>query len=986
MSPHRSMHLKSVLLATSMLATVAAGAAMAQDAATPEAVEQVEVTGSRLGGGFVTPTPVTVTDSAAIQARAPTTISDVVNQLPQLRQTTGTTQAPRGNANGQNLVDLRGLGTNRTLVLIDGQRTVPTNIGGSVDINLIPTLLVDRVDVVTGGASAAYGSDAVAGVLNFRMKDHIDGIIGSVQYGESERGDNIEPAMSIAGGADLLHDRLHLVGGGDWSNNHGVGTIYSRPDLYGKQEACLVTNTAAQRAAGAPASSLVNGCTWSTQAAGTLIVGAKTATGAAFNGLNNVAFGPNGTPYNFQQGTLAGILMYGGAANPGDPHANPNGDLVLEAPHRRWTAYGKASYDINDDTSAYVQYMYGHGEATGLSTFHQETNIIVPVSGPYANPYVPAAIQAIANANNLSTITVGKQEEALGGYQFEQRDTTWRAAAGFKGKIFGDWSWDANYIHGESPQTTPLLTNVLEGNYLESIFAVAGPNGVPVCGPVGSNPNLAAGSIGAGRQGQVSAGCVPFNIFGTTLNVVPGNGRNFSVAGLGPSITNGNVGSPAAAQYFQHQTNSGFYYQQDVISANVRGTPFSLWAGPVSLALGIEHRREGGRSYTDFEGTNNYSLSNNGSNYSGSFEVTDGYVEVGVPLAKDLSWAQSLDADIAVRETGYSLFGNVTTFKAGLNWQPLDDLRFRATRSRDVREPSITDLDSTVSLGITASFNSASQHTSGPEYTATGGNPNLKPESADSTTIGVVYTPSSGWFEGLSASIDWFDVNIQKVITTVSNINIDSYCAQGIASYCALIVPGGGPGGGLLINSTPANLNQQKTNGMDFELSYHAPLDEWNLPGDLSIRWLTTWTDVLSTTSAVTYTDFAGSGIGGGVANWVSNMNITYALDGLVSNVQLRYTSDIRADATMIGPGQNGYSPALPNSVNINQFPAQVYVDLSEAYDIWSDHGQAVTLYGNVTNLFDKDPPSFAFVAFITGGDPYDLIGRTYKGGVRFKF
>lgn len=986
MSSHRNNHFRKILLATTMLAAGTVGIAHAQDAGTGDPVESVVVTGSRLGGGFVTPTPVTVTDSAAIAARAATTISDVVNQLPQLRQTTGTTQAPRGNSNGQNLVDLRGLGTNRTLVLIDGERIVPTNITGSVDINLIPTLLVDRVDVVTGGASAAYGSDAVAGVLNFRMKDHIDGVIGSVQYGESERGDNIEPAFSLAGGTDLLGGRLHLIGGGDFSNNHGVGTIYARPDLYGKQEACLVTNSAAARAAGAPASSLVNNCTWSTQAAGTLIVGAKTAAGAAYTGLNNVAFGPNGTPYNFQQGTLAGILMYGGPANTGDPHANPNGDLLLEAPHKRWTAYGKASFDIDNDTSAFVQYLYGHGEATGQSTFHQETNIIIPVSGPNANPFVPASIQAIANANNLSTITVGKQEEALGGYQFAQRDTTWRIAAGFKGKLFDDWSWDTTYIHGESPQSTPLLTNVLEGNYLQSIYAVAGPNGTPVCGSVASNPNFATGGIGAGRQSQVTAGCVPYNIFGTTLNIVPGNGKNFATAGLGPSIVNGNVGSLAAANYFQHQTNSGFYYQQDVITANLRGTPFSLWAGPVSVAMGIEHRREGGRSFTDAEGLANSSLSNNGSSYSGSFSVTDGYVEVGIPLAKDESWAQSLDADIAVRETGYSLFGNVTTFKAGLNWQPLDDLRFRATRSRDVREPSIMDLNATVSLGITASFNSASQHSSGPEYTATGGNPNLKPESADSTTIGMVWTPSSGWFTGFSGSIDWFDVNIQKVITTVSNINIDSYCAQGVASYCALIVPGGGPGGGLLINSTPANLNQQKTNGMDFEISYHAPLDEWNLPGDLNIRWLTTWTDVLSTTSAVTYTDFAGSGINGGVANWVSNMNITYALDGLVSNLQLRYTSDIRADATMIGPGQVGYSPTLPNSVNINQFPAQIYADLSESYDIWTDNNQVVTLYGNVTNLFDKDPPPFAFVAFITGGDPYDLLGRSYKAGVRFKF
>ncbi|HEY4276166.1 MAG TPA: TonB-dependent receptor [Rhizomicrobium sp.] len=985
--PQHFKRLKQALLATSMLAVGAPIAAHAQAiaAAAPENVEQVVVTGTRLSGGFTTPTPVTAVGTAEMENRAPTTISDIVNELPQLRQTTGTTQAPRGNSNGQNLVDLRGLGTNRTLVLIDGNRIVPTNIGGSVDINLIPTILVNRVDVVTGGASAAYGSDAVAGVINFVMKDHIDGVIGSMQYGESERGDNIEPAFSLAAGHAFLDGRLNLVGGGDFSDNHGVGTIYSRPDLYGKQQACLVSNTAAQRAAGnLPVSSLVTGCTWSTQAAGSLIVGAKTTGGASYTGLNNIAFGPNGVPYNFQQGTVASILMYGGPDNPNDPHGNPNGNLLLKAPSKRWTAYGKATFDIDDDTSVFAQYLYGHNEATGLSTFHQETNVVVLAT----NPFIPTAIAQQMAAHNLASITIGKQEEALGGYQFLQKDTTSRIALGAKGKVFGDWSWDVNYIHGESPQSTPLVSNVLEGNYLQAIYAVPGPNGVPVCGPVATNPNLAPGSIGAGRASQVSPGCVPFNIFGPTINITQGNGKSFATAGIGQSLLAGGVGSLESANYFGHTTQSGFYYQQDVVSANLRGSPFETWAGPASIAVGIEHRREGGSSFTDFEGANNYSLSNNGSNYRGSFEVTEGYVEAGIPLAKDLSWAQSLDLNAAVRETGYSLFGNLTTFKFGVNYQPTEDLRFRATRSRDVREPSITDLNATPTLGITASFNNPVTGSSGPEYTLGGGNAALKPESADSTTIGMIYSPTGGWFSGLHASVDWFDVNIHNVITTVSNVNIASYCAQGIQTYCSAMVNGGGPGGALLIKSIPQNLNQQKTNGMDFELGYNAPLEDWGLPGTFNIRWLTTWTDVLSTTSAVTYTDFAGSGVNGGVANWVSNLNLTYSLGRSVTNLQLRYTSDIRGDATLIGPGQNGYSPSLPNSININQFPAQTYMDISQSYDIINNEEGQLTAYATVTNVLDKDPPGggIAFVAFITGGNPYDLIGRTYKAGVRFRF
>ena len=298
-------------------------------------IKTVTVTGTHLGEGFVAPTPVTVQDSTEIEARAPTTISDTLNELPEMRQTATNTQAPRGNGNGgENEIDLRGLGTQRTLVLMDGDRFVSTNINGTIDVNLIPTILVDRVEVVTGGASAAYGSDAVLGVVNFIMKDHIDGIIGNVQYGESERGDNIEPAMSLAAGTNFFNGKLNIVVGGDFSDNHGVGTIYSahRDKEYGdaapKGQWCSVVNPSNHATLGLPAVSLVPDCTWSTQAAGSVIVGATTAGGAKSTALNGVAFGPNGVPYNFNYGTVDSTLMYGGAANPGDPHGNPNGDWL----------------------------------------------------------------------------------------------------------------------------------------------------------------------------------------------------------------------------------------------------------------------------------------------------------------------------------------------------------------------------------------------------------------------------------------------------------------------------------------------------------------------------------------------------------------------------------------------------------------------------------------------------------------------------------
>jgi iron complex outermembrane receptor protein len=994
-SSRRVRQLKTILLATSVLALGGTGYSYAQPANQP--VETVVVTGTHLIGGFTAPTPVTVQDAATIQERAPSTISDVINQLPEMRQTQTNTQAPRGNgAGGQNSVDLRGLGTSRTLMLMDGIRFVPTNIGGSIDINLIPTLLVSRVEVVTGGASAAYGSDAVSGVINFIMKDRFEGVQGSFQYGESELGDNIEPAMSFAAGANIFGDRLHVVIGGDFSDNHGVGTIYSRPNEYGDKtpngQWCSVVNPANHAASGQPAISLVPDCTWSTQAAGSVIVAAKTNTGAAYNGLNQVAFGPNGVPYNFQPGTVASTLMYGGPDNPGDPHGNPNGNWLIEAPHKRATAYGKFTFDLDDDTSVYLQYNYGQNSQQGLSTFHQETNIIIPVSGPFANPFVPASIQAIANANNLASITVGKQEEALGGYQFFQTDVVNRAVIGARGKLFADWSWDIDWEHGQTQESSNLLSNILEGNYLEAIFAVAGPNGVPVCGPVANNPNLAMGSIGAGRASQVQPGCSPFNIFGPTVQAYNVGNPPYASANDTLQVLSGGVASPAAINYIAHSTNNIVMVQQDVIDINVHGVPFDDWAGPVAVAAGFSHRRQGASSRTDAFGDAAYSLSNNGSTYTGSFEVNEGYVEFGVPLLKDAPFAQDMNTDIAVRVTDYSLSGTRATWKVGVSDQIDPTVRFRATVSRDVREPSISDLFSVQTLGITASFSNPVTGLSGPEYTLSGGNPNLKPEVATSYVAGFVFTPSAAWLEGFNVSVDYYNTTIKGAIGSVSAANTATYCAQHIQNdfYCQFM-DNLGPGGALRIRTQSANLNKQLTDGMDFEFDYSVPQDLFEaagLPGSLRIRWLTTWVNTLATTTAVSRLNVAGSGIGGGVPNWTSNMNLLYGWGPTTTNIQLRYTSDIKADATLIGPGQEGYSPALSNSISRNLFPAQVYVDLAETLSLGNVAGADVQAFFNVNNVLDKHAPGVgqALVAFVTGGDPYDLIGRTYKVGVRYKF
>jgi iron complex outermembrane receptor protein len=924
-----------------------AGVAHGQSAAPPSnQVEEVVVTGSRLqANGFQTPTPVTTLGTEQLQQRAPTTIADVINQLPAFRQTVTNTQTQRGNGNnGENKVDLRGLGIQRTLVLVDGQRWVPTDLNGTIDINLIPTILVDRVDVVTGGASAAYGSDAVSGVVNFILKDHLEGVQGSVQYGVSEHGDNIEPGASLAAGHSFLDGRLRVIIGGDYSDNKGVGTIYTRD--YGRQQVGLVSFGSAATRGNLPAQGLLPNVTYATQAAGGLILSGP---------LKGIAFGPGGTPYQFQFGTVYSNLMVGGGPNDGSPHANPFGNWFIEAPHKRYTGYAKISYDLTDDTTATFEYGYGHNEQAGLSSYHQSNSLPNPgFIVPITNPFIPASIRQQMVANNLTSITIGRYETDFGGYKLFDQDTTNRFTVGLKGKM-ADWSWDAYWEHGRTNENQKVLTNIDEANYIAATYVVSDASGNPVCGPLATNPNLTAA-----RRAQVQPGCVPFNLFG------PGSA------------------SQAALDYVRFTSNNVVHYDQDVIALNIHGQPFSTWAGPVSVAAGVEQRTEKGSSQADPLGAQLVALSNNGVTYAGSFHVTEGYVETGVPLAENVSWAKSLNLNAAVRRTNYSTSGSVTTWKVGLTYEPNDFLRFRVTRSRDIRAPSIAELFSAASQGITATFLNPVTGVTGPEFTISGGNPDLKPEIADSWTAGVVFRPKWGWLDGFDASVDYYKIDIKGVIATVAAQDVASRCAQGLQDYCALM--SFTPGLGLTIQSTPHNLAALSTDGFDFEAAYRVPLGNWDLPGSLNIRSLTTHVRSLVTQDAVTRLDRAGSGANGGLPKWTSNLNFTYAIGPSSTNLQIRYTGPLKADAALIGPGQAGYNPALSNSINKNLYPAGVYFDVAEQYDLPVLDGHSLQLFATVTNLFDKQPPWGALIAFINGGDPYDLIGRTYKAGLRFKF
>lgn len=357
-----------------------------------------------------------------------------------------------------------------------------------------------------------------------------------------------------------------------------------------------------------------------------------------------------------------------------------------------------------------------------------------------------------------------------------------------------------------------------------------------------------------------------------------------------------------------------------------------------------------------------------------------------MPLIKDASFTKSLDLNGAVRRTHYSTSGSVTTWKLGGVWEPVDALRFRVTRSRDIRAANITELFTLRNVGITASFLNPINNRTGPINTITGGNPNLKPEIASTWTAGVVFQPTWTWASGFRLSVDYFDVNIKGVIASVAAADIASRCAQGLQEYCALIVFDNSPSGISTISVTPANLNRLVSKGFDIEADYRVPIDSLGLPGQLRLRTLNTITTDLTTIDAVSTINRAGSGALGGVPRWTSNTTLSYEIGRLTNTFQLKYTSAIRGDASLLGPTDAGYNPALPNSINVNHFPAAAYLNYTLQYDVVKGENRSLQVFGLVNNVFNKDPADYAIVAFASGGNPYDVIGRTYKVGVRFKY
>ncbi|MCP3729881.1 TonB-dependent receptor [Sphingomonas sp. MG17] len=931
---------------------------------------EIVVTATRVvRDGYAAPTPVTVFGEEDLARAGQSNVFQAVNQLPSLAgsnstQTFGTTQST--GTGGLSTLNLRGLGTNRTLTLLNGQRVVGALNIGVTDAGSFPQGLVKRVDIVTGGASASWGSDAVAGVVNYILDDQFVGLKGNINGGVTTYGDNKQYSVSLTGGFRFANDRAHFVISGEYQDNDGVPRGSGKRDWYDGTK--VLMRTIATTPAGEPQYIVAP-----------RVVDTRLAPGGVITAgpLRGTAFGPGGAPFAFQYGTIVGVDMSGGTQI-GDIADNSN----LEAAMRRETIYARLGFDITDDVTLWGSFNYG-GVLTTAHSFPGQyrtgtltiqcgnaLNGAGSLPGSGANPFVPASIQQACINNNITSFAMGSYIADLPDTIAVNERNMHRFAVGLDGSfeaLGSDWKFNAYGAIGKTYTKSLIQNNTLTNLVFAAIDAIPGPNGTVICRSAAAR----------------AAGCVPLNVIGT------------------------GVASQAALNWIKGEPWIKTWLQQDVAALNLSGEPFSNWAGPVSIAFGVEYRRESFRQESDpFSVGNggNTLLNAGGNNYftgnfrssQGAFHVWEGYLETVLPLF-DGDGMGKAELSGAVRATQYSQSGYVTTWKAGGTWDtPLTGLRLRGVVSRDIRAPNLAELFR-APANLFASFTDFVPQAPGQPQTydvnqATVSNLDLRPEKSNTFEIGAIYRPE--WLPGFSASVDFYRIKVTDAISTLSGIQqVATLCQGGNADACAAITRN--PAGKATeIRLVPINISSLVTKGLDIEASYRTEVPALiGSNGSLTIRALATHVFNYTNTPGLPGTvpqEQAGvnsNAVNVSIPNWRLYATQSYSTDRFSFTVIERYVSPGVIANNFIECASACPLPTATNpTINNNQIAGATYVDIGATFKITPK----IEIYGKVDNLFNIDPPLVPYYGInpylvrSVNNSMYDLLGRFYRVGVRF--
>jgi outer membrane receptor protein involved in Fe transport len=942
-----------VVLAVASAISGGSAAAVAQDqSGGEEELQSVVVTGSRIiREGMSSPTPVTSLSAEELLQSNPHSVAEALALLPSMgTSTTPKSIGGRSTLGPGSFLNLRNLGSTRNLVLLDGRRVVPSNIAGNTDINLLPQSLISNVSVVTGGASAAYGSDAVAGVTNFILDTKFTGFKFDVNGGESAHNeDGGSYKTSIAWGTGLFGDRAHLIASFDWRHS---SSAYQQNRTWANQNCALIPIpgvTAATQSPTNPRQTIACGVTQANASYGGAII-----AGPLVTPTQGISFDSNGNPVPFVYGqNKTTNLQVGGSGN-------LMGDVVnFITPMDNKVGFAHLSFDVTDNLEAFVQGTVSRAASLYAQTppyFYGST----PLNIQSGNPFIPTSIQDRMTALNVPGFALNTTPKSWGVIGTDTSYETWEALAGVKGKFGDTWNWDAHYEHGRTAFKVIYRDQINVANLYRAVDAVRAPDGSIAC---------YSALIDPARYGD----CVPLNPMGA------------------------NSASPEALAYIHGEPWNYNIMEQDNASASISGEPFSSWAGPVSVGAGVEWRQLQGltssdpvsHSTMDFTGVRNVPPSlltkvggwatTNLLETSGSYTVKEGFIETLVPLAKDQAWAKSLDLNAAGRVTDYSQSGTVETWKVGLTYRPLDELLLRATRSRDIRAPGIGDLYSKDSLSPNVILTDRLNNNASVSVpTALAGNPNLKPEKADTTTVGFTYQP--GWLSGFGLSVDYYNIEIKDVLAAVGAQETIDRCALGQQQFCDLLIRSNGTL--TLVRLPTQNLSEAKTRGIDLDASYRTNVFDgtavFRLIGTRLLEQSTTTPTITVAGASSSYRDRVGD-MGLGYAKWLVSGTATYDRGPIGVNAVARFVSDVKFNTTYVAGDLD------PRFTDV---PSMLTVDLGAHYRFESVAG-GPELYFNVANVLDRDPPLIpgaSLIGFQTNSTLYDTMGRYYTLGMRVQF
>lgn len=950
----------TAMAAALMFGALCAAPAYAQEEEDPDDV--IVVTGTRIPrpANAEAPTQVTTIGEAEIEQSGLTNVADILRTVPSF----GVPALSTTNSNfltsgaGINTLQLRNLGEDRTLVLVNGRRHV-AGIPGSaaVDFNTIPVQMIERVEVITGGASAIYGSDALAGVINVILQDDFQGLEAGYQYGITDAGDNETHAPYLMWGVDMNQGRGNLTLLVSHDKQSGV---FSR-----ERDNTQIDDIATCALTGIPTD-----CTTPFQPFfssfsefGRFIV---PSTGESFTVSTGV--GPSGTVVPFD------VDAFG---------FNRQQFRIISVPTERWLFSGNVHYEFTPNIEGFLEGTFARTDTTSeLEPFPLAFDDL-PITGiAITNPFVPADIAAAATAAGDTEVQFARRLTEVGNRGTTGERENIQIVLGVRGDVAERFNWEAFYSFGQTDQWEQSAGAVNINNFTNALNAV----------DLDGDPTT-TGDIVCADPIAAAAGCVPINLFGF-----------------------GSI-SPAAADYVRVPTSRRSQVRQEIAGFTIGGPAFTLPAGDLDFAAGVEWREETASDVPDLLTQGGIAAGNQEFPIEGAYDVLEGFIEVEAPLIRDMPFVHELSIGGAYRISEYSTIGSTQAYTGRISWAPIEALRFRAQYARAVRAPNIGELfapggenfapvsdpcngvtavDDPTTLvddncrsipAIAARIAATGSFTlTQPEIQGTGGftgagNPNLDSETADSINVGIVYNQDFGNMGRLLFSIDYYQIEIDDLIDTIDRQQAVDLCFNSGTfpnPFCANLVRDAAgaafqQGELIEVNSGFINEGSLETSGIDVSANYAVVLEDligraW---GEVTLRM--NYSHLLDFSQTKFDVSDAFEGEVGFSEDKVQGA-IVYRYGPLSAQWETTYLSDATPDN----------DASSPFHYDVGAYTTH---DLQVGWDLTEN----ANLYFGVNNVFDEDPPIILSgvpgntTGTDTAADVYDPLGRAFYVGARLR-